>query len=117
MLYELPSISRRSCRQPDFRRRRFDMVGTAAACQTQCDDPNTIDSRGRRCVAVEHSSQDPHAVATCAFAWDCSEIRHWEGGKVYRRTEVSKPTYEDFRTSQCFTSYPQYPEDQADNPI
>merc|ERR1711928_203051 len=64
----------------------FDMVGTASACQTQCNDPNTIDSRGRRCVAVEHSSQDPNAVANCAFAWDCSEIRHWAGGKVYRRT-------------------------------
>merc|ERR1719204_1264036 len=77
---------------PIFGGRGFDMVGTAAACQTQCDDPNTIDSRGRRCVAVEHSSQDPHAVANCAFAWDCNEIRHWVGGKVYRRTEVGRIT-------------------------
>jgi len=67
----------------------FNMVGNADACQTRCDDPNTIDSRGRRCVAFEHSSQDPNAVAKCAFAWDCSEIRHWGGGKVYRRTNVS----------------------------
>jgi len=66
----------------------FDMVGTAGACKTKCDHPNTIDSRGRRCVAFEHSSQDAHVVANCAFAWDCSEILHWGGGKVYRRTEV-----------------------------
>jgi len=63
----------------------FDMVGTAGACKTKCEDPDTKDSHGRRCVAFEHSSQDPHAVANCAFAWDCSEIGHWGGGKVYRR--------------------------------
>jgi len=67
----------------------FDMVGTAGACKTRCEDPDTKDSHGRRCVAFEHSSQDPHAVANCAFAWDCSEIGHWGGGKVYRRTEFS----------------------------
>jgi len=67
----------------------FDHFGTAGACKTRCEDPNTKDSYGRRCVAFEHSSQDPHAVAHCAFAWDCSEFRQWSGGKVYRRTEFS----------------------------
>jgi len=64
----------------------FDMVGTALACKTKCDHPDTKDSRGRRCVAVEHSSQDPNAVANCAFAWDCESTAHWSGGKVYRRS-------------------------------
>merc|ERR1712079_843370 len=69
----------------------FDMRGTAGACKTKCDDPNTKDSHGRQCVAFEHSSQDPHAVAHCAFAWDCSEIGHWGGGKVYRRRSLHEP--------------------------
>jgi len=95
----------------------FDLKGTALDCKRNCNDPNTIDSRGRRCVAFEHSSQDPFAVANCAFAWDCSETRHWEGGKVYRRTEVIKPTYEEFGTSQCFTNNARYPGDRENNPI
>jgi len=95
----------------------WSMVGTAVACKSKCDDPNTMDSRGRRCVAFEHSSQDPYAVANCAFAWDCSETRFWGGGIVYRRTEVSRPTYEEHGKSQCFTRNTRYPGDRADNPI
>merc|ERR1719336_2232536 len=66
----------------------FQMVGTAEECKKKCEDPNTIDSHGRPCVAIEHSSQNPSDVANCAFAWDCSEIAHWGGGKVYRKTVI-----------------------------
>merc|ERR1719175_248615 len=71
---------------PIFGGEGFDLVGTADACKRKCDHPNTVDSRGRRCVAFEHSSQDPDAVANCAFAWDCESTAHWSGGKVYRRS-------------------------------
>merc|ERR1712200_218071 len=92
----------------------FDMVGTAFACKTKCDHPDTKDSRGRRCVAVEHSSQDPNAVANCAFAWDCESTAHWSGGKVYR--QISH-VYEEYGRSQCRTSQTPFAGDRTDNPI
>jgi len=69
----------------------FMMIGTADQCKKECADPNSVDVHGRPCVAFEHSSQDPTEMAICRFAWDCSEIAHWGGGKVYKRTGPSNP--------------------------
>lgn len=58
---------------------------TAHDCQVMCDDVNNVDSHGRRCVAFEHSSQDPDVVASCALAWGCDSTSHWGGGTSYIR--------------------------------
>jgi len=63
---------------------------TGSECEAECTNPANVDSRGRPCVAFEHSSQDYDAVANCALAWACDYTTPWHGGASYIR--VSLPT-------------------------
>jgi len=56
---------------------------TGSECEAECTNPANVDSRGRPCVAFEHSSQDYDAVANCALAWACDYTSPWHAGASY----------------------------------
>jgi len=56
---------------------------TGEECKAMCDDETNVDEYDRRCVAYEHSSQNPSDVANCALAWACDSAKEWEGGATY----------------------------------
>ena len=62
---------------------------TGDECRDRCDDGSNKDSNVRRCVAYEHSSQNPADVANCALAWACDFTRPWNGGATYIRIGIS----------------------------
>ena len=74
---------------------------TGEECRSQCDDESLVDSHGRRCVAYEHSSQNPSDVANCALAWACDFTKPWTGGAVYIRNSM----YQCYRSLQSYLIY------------
>ena len=62
---------------------------TGQECRNKCDDETSIDRHGRRCVAYEHSSQNPADVANCALAWACDSTKTWDGGATYVRIGIN----------------------------
>ena len=61
---------------------------TGDECRDGCDDGSNKDSNVRRCVAYEHSSQNPADVANCSLAWACDFTRPWSEGATYIRIGI-----------------------------
>ena len=68
---------------PIFNGGGFVGIMTAEECKNMCDDETMVDEHDRRCVAYEHSSQDPTDVANCGLAWACETTRAWGTGATY----------------------------------
>ena len=62
---------------------------TGDECKNKCEDDSNVDAHGRRCVAYEHSSQNPARMAKCALAWACESVKRWRGGSTYKRIGIS----------------------------
>jgi len=63
-------------------------IGTLSLneCKRRCY--SSVDSHGRRCVAIEFSDQGQFLSAdekrNCALAWGCDYTSSWSGGSVYQ---------------------------------
>jgi len=72
---------------PVFGAGGFHSSTTLQNCVNICAHHQTLDNRGRRCVAIEWSDQGrslpSSAQRNCALAWSCTHTQSWGGGSVF----------------------------------